>query len=77
MVFGRGGLYRPHREDITIGGLGLQDKPDESSVINIFEGSLTEEGTGAENDIFKRVFKFVAYDKMKKFDGTDSSVHIE
>ena len=52
MVCGRGSLSGLHRRGITFGGLGMQGNPDGSSVSNIFEGSFTEEGTGAVNAIF-------------------------
>ena len=40
---------------------------------NIFEGSFTEEGTGAGTDIFEGGFKSSASEERKKFDITDSS----
>ena len=43
---------------------------------NIFEGSFTEEGTGAGNAIFEGVFKYTASGSRKNFDKIDSEVHI-
>ena len=54
-------------------GLGLQGRPGGSSVSNIFEGSFTEEGTGAGKDIFKGGLKFTASEARKKFDNTASA----
>ena len=48
------------------GGLGLQGQPDGSSVRNMFQGSFTEEGTGAGKDIFELGFKFSASEARKK-----------
>ena len=40
----------------------------------MFEGSFTEEETGAVNAIFEEGFKFVASESRKKFDSTASVV---
>ena len=53
MVYGQGGLYGLFRGFRTFGGLGLKDHPDGYSVRNIFEGSLTEEGTVPGKAIFE------------------------
>ena len=52
MVCGGGGLSGIHIGGRRFGGLGLQGQPDGSSVINILEGSFTEEVTGVGKDIF-------------------------
>ena len=57
--------------------LGLQSHTDGSSVINLFEGSWTEEETKARKAIFEGGFKFAAYEARKKFNSTASSVKIE
>ena len=44
---------------------------------NIFEGSFTEEGTGAGKDIFEGGFKFAASEARKKSDSTASAVQRE
>ena len=67
MVCVRGGLSAICRGGKTFGGLGLKGRPDGSSVRNIFEGSLTEEGTRAVKDIFEVGFKFAASEARKKF----------
>ena len=51
-------------------------RPDGYSVRNIFEGSFTEEVTGAVKDIFGLVFKFAASEVRNKFDSTDSAYQI-
>ena len=76
MVCVPGGLSGIRTVGKTFGGLGMQDQPDGSSVINMFEGSFTEEGTGAVKDIFEGGFKFVAYEAGKKFDSIASEVQI-
>ena len=45
MERGQGGLSGISRGGRTFGGLGMKGQPDRSSVINIFEGFITEEGT--------------------------------
>ena len=77
MVYGVGGLYRLCRRCRTFCGLGIQGQPDGYSVRNIFEGSFTEEGTGAVKAIFEGGFKVAASEARKKFYRTDSAVHIE
>ena len=59
------------------GGLWIQGYPYVSSVRNIFEGSWTEEVTGAVKDIFEGGFKFASCEARKNFDSTYSEVHIE
>ena len=66
MVYRQGGLSGLCRGGRTLGGLGLQGHSDRSSVINIFEVSFTEEGTGSEKDIFKGGFNFVTSETKKK-----------
>ena len=44
---------------------------------NVFEGSFTEEGTGAGTAIFEGLFKYASSEARKKLDRTDSAVHIE
>ena len=51
----------------------MQGPPDGSSVSNIFEGSFTEEGTGAGKAIFEIGFKFAAYESRNKLDCTASA----
>ena len=53
----------------------MQGQPNGYSVINIFEGSFTEEVMGAGKDIFEGVFKLAAFEERKKFDSTASAVH--
>ena len=77
MVRGQGGLSGLLRRGRTFGGLGLQYQPDGSSVINIFEGSFTEEVTVEGKSIFEGEFKFEASESRKKFNSTDSAVQIE
>ena len=72
MVCGHGGLSVLYREGRTFGGLGMQGQYDESSVINISEVSLTEEGTGALNYIFEGGFKFAA-SEARKFSNSTAS----
>ena len=74
MVYGVGGLYRLCRRCRTFCGLGIQGQPDGYSVRNIFEGSFTEEGTGAVKAIFEGGFKFSASETSEKFNITASSV---
>ena len=57
--------------------MGLQGKPDGSSVRNIFEGSLTEEGTGAVKGTFEGLLKYADSEARKKSDSTSSAVQIE
>ena len=53
MVCGQGGISGICIGGRTFGGLVLQGHPGGSSVRNIFEGSFTEEGTGAGKVIFE------------------------
>ena len=73
MVCGRGRISGLRREGRTLGGLGLQAQPDGSSVSNILEGSLTEDGIGAGKAIFEGGFKFAAFEARKKFNSTASA----
>ena len=50
----------------------MQGQPDGSSVRNILEVSLTEEVTGAREDVFEVVFNSVASEERKKLDSTAS-----
>ena len=59
------------------GGWGLQGHPDGYSVSNIFEGSFTEEGTGAGKSIFEGGLKFAASETRKKSDNTYFAVQRE
>ena len=68
MECGRGYLSGLRRVFRTFVGLGLQCQPDGSSVINIFEVSLAEEGTGSGKAIFEGGFKFSASDSKKNLD---------
>ena len=77
MVCGHGVLYGLRIEGITFVGLELQGHTDGSSVRNIFEGSFTEEGTGAGKDIFEGGFKFAASEARKKFNSTESAFQRE
>ena len=56
------------------GELGLQGHPDGFSVRNIFECSITEEGTVSGKAIFEGYFKFAASEARKKFNSTASTV---
>ena len=73
MVLGVGGISRLHRDDRTFSRLGIQGQPDGYSVINLFEGSFTEDGTGAGKYIFEGGFKFSASEARKKFNITASA----
>ena len=73
MVRGQGGLSGLLRRGRTFGGLGLQYQPDGSSVINIFEGSFTEEVTVEGNAVFEGGLKFVASGSNNNFNSTDSA----
>ena len=73
MVRGQGGLSGLLRRGRTFGGLGLQYQPDGSSVINIFEGSFTEEGTGSGKAIFEGGLKFSASKSRNNLGITDSA----
>ena len=48
----------------------MQVQTDGSSVINHFEGSFTEEGTGSGKAIFGGGFKFADFEARKDFDST-------
>ena len=52
------------------GGLVLQSQPDGSSVINIFEGSFTEEGTVAVKYILEGGLKISDSEAREKFNST-------
>ena len=69
---GRGGISGPHKGGKTFGRLGLKGQSDGFSVRNVFEGSFTEEGKEAGNDIFEGGFRFSASEARKKFDSTAS-----
>ena len=71
VVCERGGLSVIYRGGIPFGGLGLQGRPDGSSVRNIFEGSFTEEGMGSGNDIFERKLIFSASEARNNTKRTD------
>ena len=77
MVCGQGGLPGFHRGGRTFGGLGLQGQSGGYSVINVFEDSCTEEGTGAGKAIFEGGFKFAVSEARKKFDSTASEFQRE
>ena len=72
MVCGQGVLSGLRRGGRKFDGLRLQGHPDESSVRNIFEGSFTEEGTGAGKAIFEGGLKFADSEARKNFNSTDS-----
>ena len=59
------------------GGLGMQFQPDGYSVRNVFEDSLTEEGTGSGKAVFEGGFTFSASESRKKFDSIASEVQRE
>ena len=73
MVCGWGDLSGIHIGVRAFGGLGMQSHPDGSSVISIFEGTFTVEGTGSGRAIFEGRFKFSASEERKKFYSTASS----
>ena len=77
MVYGVGGLSGICRICGTFCGLGIQGQPDGYLVRNMFEGSFTEEVTGAGKAIFEWGFKFSASEARKNFYSTASVVHIE
>ena len=52
MICGGGGLSELLRGGRMFGGLGMQFQPDGYSVRNVFEDSLTEEGTGSGKAVF-------------------------
>ena len=74
MVYGQGGLSELRRGGRSFGGLGLQGHPDGFYLRNLFEGSFTEEGTGAGKAVFEGVFTFEASEASNNFDSTDSAV---
>ena len=53
-------ILAPEEGGRNFAGLRLQGQNDVSSVQNIFEGSVTEEGTGSGKAIFEGWFKFAA-----------------
>ena len=59
------------------GGLGIHGRPEESSVINMFEGSFTEEGTGAGNAISEGGFILSASKARNNLYSTASGVQRE
>ena len=75
MVCEQGGISGLHIVGRTFVGLEMQVKPDGYSVINIFEGSFTEEGKLAGMASFEGGFKFAASESRKKFDRIYSVVH--
>ena len=74
MVCGLGGLSGLNIGSRTFIRLGIQGKPDGYSVINILEGSFTEERKVAEKAIFEGGFKFEDSEARKKFERIDSAV---
>ena len=52
----------------------MKGHPDVSSVINIFEHSFTEEGTGGRKDIFEGGYKCAASEARKIFHIIDSAL---
>ena len=73
MVYGRGGLSGLRRGVRTFGGLGLQGQPDGLSVSNVFEGSFSEEVTGAVKAIFEGGLNFATSESRKKLYRTAST----
>ena len=70
-----GGYLSVFRRGVeTFGGLGLQGMPDGYSMKNMFEGSFTEEVTGAGKDIFEVGLKFAASEARNNFYSTASAV---
>ena len=65
MVCVGGGLSGLRRGGRTFDRMGLQGQPDGYSVRNMFEGSFTEEGTGAAKYIFDRGFNFAASEERE------------
>ena len=70
MICGHGCLSGLRIGDRTFVGLGLQGKPDGSSLRNVFEGSFTEESTRGGKAIFEGGLKFAASETRKKLYST-------
>ena len=68
MVCRQVGISGLRRGGRTFGGLGMQGHTDGSTVRNMFEGSFTEEETGAGKDIFEGRLKFSASEARHNFD---------
>ena len=77
MVCGQEVLYGLQRGGRTFDELVLQVQHYGSSVSNIFEGSFTEEGTGAVNSVFGGVFKFEASEARNNSDSISLAVQID
>ena len=74
MVCGQGGLSGLNIGSRRFFGLGMQGKPDGYSVVNILEGSFTEEGKVAGKVIFEGGFKFEDSQARKRFERIYSAV---
>ena len=74
MVCGQGGLSGLNLGSRTFIGLGMQGTPDGYSVINVLEGSFTEEGKVAGKAIFEGGSRFEYSEARKKFERIDSAV---
>ena len=73
MVFGQGSLSGICIGGRTFGGLGLKGRSYESSLRNMFQGSLTEEGKVSGKSIFEGGFKFTASESRNQFNRTAST----